>query len=175
MTADGCVVCTFYHITAAGNSISSQLDSPCQGNRYGKEKAGGMACPHVKIHTCRITLLQPDRRAAVFGLAFGLIGCMYKNCISCALPLLLRFQLTIVRYRYCNKILKNWRIEGRTRSKYQQTICRLVHQKKLRICNGRMSPRIADLWFTDFVKSLLDHLLLTEKICTACVFLSPLL
>jgi hypothetical protein len=30
-----------YYITAAGKSISSQLDSSCQGNRYGTEKAGG--------------------------------------------------------------------------------------------------------------------------------------
>ncbi len=32
-----------YYITAAGNSISSQLDSSCQGNRHGTEKAGGTA------------------------------------------------------------------------------------------------------------------------------------
>jgi hypothetical protein len=34
-----------YYITAAGNSISSQLGSFCQGNQYGMEKAGGMAHP----------------------------------------------------------------------------------------------------------------------------------
>jgi hypothetical protein len=40
-------ICT----TAAGNSISSQLGSPCQGNRYGMEKAGGTASPaHTKSH-----------------------------------------------------------------------------------------------------------------------------
>ncbi len=32
-----------YYIRAAGNSVSSQLDSSCRGNRYGKEKAGGTA------------------------------------------------------------------------------------------------------------------------------------
>jgi hypothetical protein len=32
-------------ITAAGNSISSQLDSSCQGNRYGTEKTGDTARP----------------------------------------------------------------------------------------------------------------------------------
>jgi len=38
-----------YFITAAGNSISSQLGSSCQGNRYGTEKMGGTARPsHTK-------------------------------------------------------------------------------------------------------------------------------
>jgi hypothetical protein len=41
----------------------------CQGNRYGKEKAGGTARPvhDVQNHTCRVTLLRPARRAAVLG------------------------------------------------------------------------------------------------------------
>jgi hypothetical protein len=40
-----------YYITAAGNSVSSQLDSSCQGNRYGKEKAGCTARPsRTKSH-----------------------------------------------------------------------------------------------------------------------------
>jgi hypothetical protein len=34
-----------YYITAAGNSISSQLGSSCQGNRYRTEKAGGTDSP----------------------------------------------------------------------------------------------------------------------------------
>jgi len=50
------------YIKAAGNSISSQLGSSCQGNQYGTEKAGsmGMALPS------RTTSHQPGRRAAVF-------------------------------------------------------------------------------------------------------------
>jgi hypothetical protein len=52
---DGCVQ-YIYCITSAENSIRSQLGSPCQGNRYGAEN-----------HTCRVTLLQPARRAAVLG------------------------------------------------------------------------------------------------------------
>ncbi len=40
-----------YYITAAGNSISAQLGSSCQGNRYGTEKAGGVARPsRTKSH-----------------------------------------------------------------------------------------------------------------------------
>ncbi len=39
---DGCVHLLQY-ITAAGNFISSQLGSSCQGNRYGTQKAGGTA------------------------------------------------------------------------------------------------------------------------------------
>jgi hypothetical protein len=45
------MVVDIYFITAAGNSISSQLDSSCQGNRYGTEKAGGTARPsRTKSH-----------------------------------------------------------------------------------------------------------------------------
>jgi hypothetical protein len=48
---DGCL-CTFTNITAPGNSISSQLGSSCQGNRYGIEKAGGTArSSRTKNHT----------------------------------------------------------------------------------------------------------------------------
>jgi hypothetical protein len=45
---DGCV-----HLlnNRSWNSITSQLCSFCQGNRYGMEKAGGMAClSHTKSH-----------------------------------------------------------------------------------------------------------------------------
>jgi hypothetical protein len=36
-----------YYLTAAGNSVSSQLGSSCQGNRYGTEKAGGRYGPSI--------------------------------------------------------------------------------------------------------------------------------
>jgi hypothetical protein len=40
------------YITAAGNSISSQVGSFCQGNRCGTEKAGGIRpVHHVQNHT----------------------------------------------------------------------------------------------------------------------------
>ncbi len=39
------MVVYIYYLTAAGKSISSQLGSSCQGNRYGTEKVGGMARP----------------------------------------------------------------------------------------------------------------------------------
>jgi hypothetical protein len=43
-------LCTFiYYITAAGNSISSQLGSSCQGNRSGTVKADGTARPSHRI------------------------------------------------------------------------------------------------------------------------------
>jgi hypothetical protein len=38
-----------YYITAAGNSISSQLGSSCQGNRYGTEKTGTKS--HLPVHS----------------------------------------------------------------------------------------------------------------------------
>ncbi len=38
-----------YYKTAAGNSISSQLGSSSQGNRYSMEKAGGTALPSSTI------------------------------------------------------------------------------------------------------------------------------
>jgi hypothetical protein len=34
-----------YYITIAGNSVSTQLVSSCQGNRYSLKKAGGTARP----------------------------------------------------------------------------------------------------------------------------------
>jgi hypothetical protein len=54
-----------YYTTAAGNSISSQLGSCCQGNRYGTEKAGGTARPsrkktHLPVHSPPAS--QADRR-----------------------------------------------------------------------------------------------------------------
>ncbi len=57
-------LCTFQYnrLSAAGNSISSQLDSSCQGNRYGSENVGVTARPsHTKSH------LQPARWDAVLG------------------------------------------------------------------------------------------------------------
>jgi hypothetical protein len=40
-----------YSITADGNTISSQLGSSCQGNRYSTEKASGTAPPsRTKLH-----------------------------------------------------------------------------------------------------------------------------
>ncbi len=45
------MVVYIYYITTAENYISLQLGSPCQGNRYGTEKAGGTARPsHAKSH-----------------------------------------------------------------------------------------------------------------------------
>jgi hypothetical protein len=44
------------YITAAGNSLSSQLDSFYQDNRYSMEKAGCTACPS---HTKSLSSSQP--------------------------------------------------------------------------------------------------------------------
>ncbi len=45
------MVVYIYYLTTAGNSLSSQLGSSCQGNRNGTENAGGMARPsHTKSH-----------------------------------------------------------------------------------------------------------------------------
>jgi hypothetical protein len=52
-----------YYITGAGNSISSQLGSSCQGNRNSTEKAGGTARPSMPCHYHS----SPARRAAVLG------------------------------------------------------------------------------------------------------------
>ncbi len=42
VTHEGMVV-YIYYVTAARNSVRSQLGSSCQGNRYGTEKAGALA------------------------------------------------------------------------------------------------------------------------------------
>ncbi len=48
---DGWLVVYIYYITEAGHSISLQLDSSCQGNRYGTQKAGDTARPsRTKSH-----------------------------------------------------------------------------------------------------------------------------
>ncbi len=47
-----------YFITAAGNSISSQLGSSCQASRYGTEKAGVMVRPSSKAGR---VFFQPSR------------------------------------------------------------------------------------------------------------------
>ncbi len=66
-----------YYITASWKSISSQLDSSCQGNRYGTEKAGSTARPSHTKSQMRVTpsATQVGRRAVLGSpLAFGLIG-----------------------------------------------------------------------------------------------------
>jgi hypothetical protein len=47
-------------ITAAGNSISSQLGSSCQGNRYGAEKAGSRVRPSC-TKSCLLCTLSPSQ------------------------------------------------------------------------------------------------------------------
>ncbi len=60
-------LCTFtIHITAAGNSVSTQLGSSCQGIRYGTEKPGGTTRPsHTKSHLLghSPSAIQAGRRA----------------------------------------------------------------------------------------------------------------
>ncbi len=49
--SSGRIVVYIYYITTAGNSISSQLGSSCQGNEYCTEKTGSSACPsYTKSH-----------------------------------------------------------------------------------------------------------------------------
>jgi hypothetical protein len=57
------MVVYIYYKTRAGNSNSSQLGSP----QYGKGSRYGPSITYKKSHTCRVTLLQLARRAAVLG------------------------------------------------------------------------------------------------------------
>ncbi len=62
------MVVYIYYITAARNSISSQLGSSCQGNRYCTEKAGGTARPsRTKSDLSGRSPPAIARRAAVLG------------------------------------------------------------------------------------------------------------
>ncbi len=63
------MVVSIYYITADGNSISSELRSSCQVNRYGTDKAGGTARPSsTKITPAgSLSSSQPARRAAALG------------------------------------------------------------------------------------------------------------
>jgi hypothetical protein len=68
-----------WHIIVAGNSISSQLGSSSQGNRYGTEKAAGTARPsrtksHLPGHS------PPARRDAVLGQPSGWILIYMLRC-----------------------------------------------------------------------------------------------
>ncbi len=63
---DGWLLYIYYKI-AAGNSVSSQLGSSCQGTGTVRKRQAVRPVHHVQNHTCRVTLLQPPRRAAVLG------------------------------------------------------------------------------------------------------------
>ncbi len=76
----GLLIVYIFYIIAAGNSISSQLGGPCQGNRYGWEKAGGTARPSCTKPTPAGSLSssQPGGPPCwASPLAFGLTGCNY--------------------------------------------------------------------------------------------------
>jgi hypothetical protein len=61
-----------YYITADWNSISSQLGSFCQGDRYSIRERQAVRNVH-HVQTCRYHLLQPpSRRATVLGQPFSL-------------------------------------------------------------------------------------------------------
>jgi hypothetical protein len=53
-----------YYITTAGNSINSQLDRAIGTVR---KRQAVRPVHHVQNHICRVTLLQPARRATVLG------------------------------------------------------------------------------------------------------------
>ncbi len=70
------MVVYIYCITAAGNSIISQLGSSCQGNRYAIRKRQAVRpVYHIQNYTCRVTLIQPGGSPCwASPLAFGLTG-----------------------------------------------------------------------------------------------------
>ncbi len=64
------MVVYIYHITAAGNSVSSQLGSSCHLVRATgtvRKRQPVRPVHHVQNHTWRVTPLQPARLAAVLG------------------------------------------------------------------------------------------------------------
>ncbi len=76
-----CLYSSFVHdcvhnISAAGNSIRSQLGSPCHCNQYGTEKEGGTAHPSRTKSLLAVSLssTQPDGQPGwTSPLVFGLI------------------------------------------------------------------------------------------------------
>ncbi len=97
---DGCVL---YYITAAVNSISSQLSSSCQGNWYSTEKAGVRPIHHVQNHTCWVTLLQPARRAPMSGQPSSL----RPHC-TCLLCVIFPVQCVVIERRYHETLKGVW-------------------------------------------------------------------
>ncbi len=96
------MVVYIYYITAAGNSISSQLSSSLQGCRYGKAKAGGTAVHNIQNHTCRVTPIQPAWRVAVLGQPSSLwphwlLNSLFKNinCLYSILYILQTFKIKL--------------------------------------------------------------------------------
>jgi hypothetical protein len=63
---DGCVH-LLYYITTAGNSISTHLGSSCKATGTVRKRQAVWPVHHIQNHTCRVTFLQPARRAAVLG------------------------------------------------------------------------------------------------------------
>ncbi len=78
-----------YYITLAGNSISTQLGSSFQSNRYGTEKAGGTARPsRTKSHPAGpLSSSQPGGQLCwASHLAFGLIISKHRTHQSHSRP-----------------------------------------------------------------------------------------
>ncbi len=67
------------YITTAGNSISSQLGSSCQGGWYGTRGKGRRCCPSITHKITPAGSLSSSRQGGQLcwasPLAFGLIGC----------------------------------------------------------------------------------------------------
>ncbi len=60
------LLCTFTYISAAGNSIRSQLGiAPIRSTGTVLKRQAVRPVHHVQNYTCRVTLPQPARRAAV--------------------------------------------------------------------------------------------------------------
>jgi hypothetical protein len=53
------MVVYIYYITAAGNSISSQLGSSCQGNRYSTKRAGSTSITYKITPAVSLSSRQP--------------------------------------------------------------------------------------------------------------------
>jgi hypothetical protein len=69
------MVVYIYCVAAAGNYISSQLEivsarswaAPIRVTGTVRKRQAVWPVPYVQNHICRVTLLQPDRRAVVLG------------------------------------------------------------------------------------------------------------
>jgi hypothetical protein len=95
------MVVYIYYSTAAANSISSQLGSSCQGNRYGTEKTDGTA---RLSHKKSLSSSQPSRPPCwASPLAFGLITMKKTNAaiiILVLFPSLFQTQYLLLLARF---------------------------------------------------------------------------
>ncbi len=109
-------LCTFTYITADGHSISSQLGSSCQGNRYGTKKAGDTArpsCTKSDLPVYSPSDIQAGRRVGPAQNSLQPLWFLFLpswTVLSCALKFLW-FSSSLFMIQKLSSIFKNFQLQ----------------------------------------------------------------